>query len=157
MHVKRIFKISNIHNICNTVCVLVTQLCRTLCNPMYCRLPGSSVHGILQPRFLEKSFPSSGDLANPGIKPASLALTGRFFTAEPPGKPHLSSDDTNGNQYTLDTFHMPGLHCFSWIISFSPPNNSTDFTDKETGSEIVWNQSLWLTFLNKIIVGTFLL
>ena len=28
--------------------VKVTQLCTTLCNPMYCRLPGSSVHGILQ-------------------------------------------------------------------------------------------------------------
>jgi len=32
-------------------------------------------------------FPSSGDLLNPGIKPmspASPALAGRFFTAEPP-------------------------------------------------------------------------
>ena len=28
------------------------------------------------------SFPSSGDLPNPGIKPTS-ALAGRFFTAEP--------------------------------------------------------------------------
>ena len=31
-------------------------------------------------------FPSPGDLPNPGIKPASPALTGGFFTAEPPGK-----------------------------------------------------------------------
>ena len=29
-------------------------------------------------------FPSPGDLPGPGIK--SLALTGRFFTTEPPGK-----------------------------------------------------------------------
>ena len=28
------------------VCVLVTQLCLTLCNSMYCSLPGSSFHGI---------------------------------------------------------------------------------------------------------------
>ena len=33
--------------------VLVTQSCPTLCNPMYCRPPGSSVHGILQARILE--------------------------------------------------------------------------------------------------------
>ena len=31
--------------------------------------------------------PSPGDLPNPGIKPASLALAGRFFAIEPPGKP----------------------------------------------------------------------
>ena len=28
--------------------VLVAQLCPTLCNPMDCNPPGSSVHGILQ-------------------------------------------------------------------------------------------------------------
>ena len=32
-------------------------------------------------------FPSPGALPNPGMEPASLALAGRFFTAEPPGKP----------------------------------------------------------------------
>jgi len=31
-------------------------------------------------------FPSSWDLADPGIKLASPALAGRFFTPEPPGK-----------------------------------------------------------------------
>ena len=29
------------------------QSCRTLCNPMDCSLPGSSVHGILQARILQ--------------------------------------------------------------------------------------------------------
>ena len=33
--------------------VLVAQLCLTLCNPMDCSPPGSSVHGILQARILE--------------------------------------------------------------------------------------------------------
>ena len=32
-------------------------------------------------------FPSPWDLPDPGIEPASPALPGRFFTAEPPGKP----------------------------------------------------------------------
>ena len=35
------------------VAVLVAQLCPTLCNPVDCSPPGSSVHGILQARMLE--------------------------------------------------------------------------------------------------------
>ena len=31
----------------------VAQLCPTLCDPMDCSLPGSSVHGIFQARVLE--------------------------------------------------------------------------------------------------------
>ena len=31
----------------------VAQSCPTLCDPMGCSLPGSSVHGILQARVLE--------------------------------------------------------------------------------------------------------
>ena len=31
----------------------VTQSCPTLCDPMDCSLPGSSVHGIFQERVLE--------------------------------------------------------------------------------------------------------
>ena len=33
--------------------MLVTQLCLTLCDPMDCRPPGSSVHGVLQADILE--------------------------------------------------------------------------------------------------------
>ena len=36
-----------------TVCVKSLQLCPTLCNPMNCSPPGSSVHGILQAKILE--------------------------------------------------------------------------------------------------------
>ena len=42
--------------VCVCVCVLVAQLCPSLCDPMDCmdcRLPGSSVHGILQIRILK--------------------------------------------------------------------------------------------------------
>ena len=58
--------------------------CPTLCNPMDCSPPGSSVHGILQARILEwVARPSSGDLPDPRTELLSLmssALTGRFFT-----------------------------------------------------------------------------
>ena len=64
--------------------VLVSQLCPTLCDPMDCSLPGSSVHGILQARILDYwnglPFPSPGNLLDPGIESASPALAGGFFT-----------------------------------------------------------------------------
>ena len=53
--------------------MLVTQLCPTLCNPMDCRLPGSSVCGILQARKLEwLAIPFSRGISptqglNPGL------------------------------------------------------------------------------------------
>ena len=40
------------HPLCVCVCE-VAQSCPTLCNPMDCSLPGSSVHGISQARVLE--------------------------------------------------------------------------------------------------------
>ena len=60
------------------------QLCPTLCDPVDCSQPGSSVHGILQARILEwGACPPPGDLPDSGIEPASLlspALAGEFFT-----------------------------------------------------------------------------
>ena len=48
-------------------------LCLSLCHPMDCSLPGSSIHGILQTRILD-GLPCSppGDLPDPGIDLASL-------------------------------------------------------------------------------------
>ena len=39
--------------VCMCVCLLVTQLCPTLRNPMDYSPPGSSIHGIIQARTLE--------------------------------------------------------------------------------------------------------
>ena len=36
-----------------SVYVLVAQLCLTLCDPMDCSQPSSSIHGALQARILE--------------------------------------------------------------------------------------------------------
>ena len=63
------------------------QLCLTLCDPMNCSQPGSSVHGIPQAGTLEWTamewIPPPGNFPNPGIEPISLispALAGGFFT-----------------------------------------------------------------------------
>ena len=67
--------------------VLVTQSCLTLCDPMDCSLPGSSVHGIFQARILEWvaisfSRRSSQHLAlNPGVWHCRQTL----LPSEPPG------------------------------------------------------------------------
>ena len=54
--------------------VLVTQSRLTLCDPMDCSLPGSSVHGILQVRILEwVAIPFPGDLPDPRITPRTPA------------------------------------------------------------------------------------
>ena len=76
------------------VCMFsVAQSCLTLCDPMDCSPPGSSVHGILLARTLEwVPCPPPEDLPDPGIKPtspSSPALAGAFFTDEPPGKPRI--------------------------------------------------------------------
>ena len=45
---------------------LVTHSCPTLCNPMDCSPPGSSVHGTLQARILEwVAMPSSRASSRP--------------------------------------------------------------------------------------------
>ena len=50
----------------------IAQLCLTLCNPMDCSPPGSSVHGIFQARILE---PTSGnDFSTQGLNPPLLYL-----------------------------------------------------------------------------------
>ena len=61
------------------VCVLITQSCLTLCDPMNCSPPGSSVHGILQARILEwVAISFSRDLPDPGTW--VFCIAGRFFT-----------------------------------------------------------------------------
>ena len=70
------------------ICVKLLRLCLTLCDPMDCRLPGSSVHGKNgQPLLSRQEYwvarPSSRRSSDPGIKPASPtspASPDRFFT-----------------------------------------------------------------------------
>ena len=67
----------------------VTQSCLTLCNPVDCSPPGTSVYGISQARMMEwVAIPSPGDLTEPGIKPVSPALHADS-TTDPLRKPFL--------------------------------------------------------------------
>ena len=66
-------------------CITFNFLYVCLPPPPLLLLPAStSVHGILQARILDGlPFSTLGDLPDPEIEPASLELTGRFFTTEP--------------------------------------------------------------------------
>ena len=67
---------------------LVAQSCPTLCDPIDCSPPGSSVHGILQARILEwVAMPSSKVSSNPGMELRSPSLQADSLLSEPPGKP----------------------------------------------------------------------
>ena len=73
----------------------VAKSCPTLCDPMDCSPPGSSVHGIYQARILEWvaiSSPKGSPQPRDWTSPMAPALAGRFFTIEPPGKPLFSTD-----------------------------------------------------------------
>ena len=53
----------------------VIQSCLTLCNPMNCSLPCSSIHGFSRQEYWSGlPFPSPGDLPEPGIEPGSPTL-----------------------------------------------------------------------------------
>ena len=64
---------------------------QTLCDPMDCSPPGSSVHGFSRQEYWSGlPFPSPGDLPNLEIRTwVSCALAGRLFTTAPPRKPQV--------------------------------------------------------------------
>ena len=65
---------------CAALC-LVAQLCLTLCDPMDCSLPGSSIHGILQAKILEwVAIPFSRESSQPADQTQVFCIAGRFFT-----------------------------------------------------------------------------
>ena len=86
--------------------VLVPHLCLTLCDPMGCSLPGSSVHGVLQARIPEwVAMPSSRESSWPRdwtrISCGSW-ITGSFCITELPGLPSVFT-----RQQSLYLGHIP--------------------------------------------------
>ena len=70
------------------VCAQSLQLCLTLCDPIDCSLPGSSVHGILQVRIQERvPMLSSRGSSQLRVGTWGSCFAGRFSTVEPLEKP----------------------------------------------------------------------
>ena len=69
----------------------VAQSCPTLCDPMDCSPPGSSIHGILQARVLEwVAISFSRESSRPRDRTKVSLIVGRRFPSEPPGKSSFS-------------------------------------------------------------------
>ena len=72
------------------VCAKYLQLSPTLCNPMDCSPPGSTLHGILN--WSELPCLPPGDLPDPGIEsmsPASSAFQADSLPLTHQGSPHI--------------------------------------------------------------------
>ena len=96
--------------------MFIAYSCPTLCDPMDCSPPGSSVHEISQTRILGGlPFPSPGDLPDPGIEPGSPALQADTSPSEPRGERDLSLALALCGAEVLRPGHLP-----VWV-PFSPP------------------------------------
>ena len=68
----------------------IAQLCSTLCDPVDCSLPDSSVHGLLQARILEwAAIPFSTESAQPRDQTQISPLIKPRLPAELSGKPQI--------------------------------------------------------------------
>ena len=101
------------------ICAKLLESCPTLCDPVDYRLPDSLSMGLSVPEDWRSGlpFPPPGVLLNPGIKPVSPALAGRFFTTDPPGKPILVLEFhiTRILQLSLSTLYARPLHIVGCI------------------------------------------
>ena len=88
---------------------LVANSCPTPCDFMDSSPPGSCVHGTPSPM-------------DPGIKPKSPVLVGRFFTAKPPGNPLYTSTWASKNKTTMKKIYTKETKLIwpNWFfVSFS--------------------------------------
>ena len=101
----------------------IAQLCPTLCNPMDCSPPGSSLHGNSPGKntgvgSCSPPGPPPGDLPNPGIKCRSPTLQADSLPAEPPGKPKntgVGSLSLHQGIFLTQESNWGLLHC-RWIL-----------------------------------------
>ena len=81
-------------------CCSVIKQSPTLLQPCGLQPPVSSVHGILQARILEWiAISFSRGLPDPGIKPVSPVLAGKFFTTKVPGKHSMITIEIRAEQF----------------------------------------------------------
>ena len=94
----------------------------TLCDPIPCSPPGSSVHGIFPSKNTGVCGPCHppGDLPYPGVKPLSLrspALAGGFFTTSATWEAPGHDTSLGKTAYVVVSFH-------SISITFSNDNSA---------------------------------
>ena len=112
------------------VCAELLQSCPTLCDPMNCSPPGSSVHEFFQAKILEWvsiSFSKGSSWPRDQTCISYVIYIGRFFTNAPSGKPQtgyrvsFAQDDTVGSRQSFFDSQEIGLSTGifkPWLMSF---------------------------------------
>ena len=128
----------------------VAQTCPTLCDPMYCNLIGSSVHGIFQPRILgwvAISFPRGSSQLRDQTH-ISLIASGLF----PLSHQGIPLEQGNWGQFSPLSTIWPSAN------SLISPNLSFLFRNKQfinfnhcikLNHESVTDQGSWLSLVNR--------
>ena len=102
------------------------QSCLTLCNPMDCSLPRSSVHGILQARILEwVAMPSSRGSSQHRDWTHISGIAGGFLTTEPSGEAKINVlfPDSQFHILQCSVFKRnPLSSCNRWKVVFKENN-----------------------------------
>ena len=101
----------------------VHQSCPSLCDPMDCSPPDSTVHRILQARILEwVATPSTTGSSNPGIKPRSPALQQILYCLSHQGSHKIISSChqfVEGPHLCLLRIYDQGERLYYFIILFN--------------------------------------
>ena len=138
--------------------IVCTQSCLTLCDPMNCSLPGSSVHGIFQAIILEwVTIPFSRGSSQPRDRTQVSCIAGRFFTTEFPGKPASTHCDQPCPKRLSCYPPPPEIHTFTttsgWCYCQSP--DPVDSCQASSPLAFPWPPVQPLTFLHFLLKHLF--
>ena len=104
-------------------CCSASQLCPTLCNPIDCSPPGSSVHGIFQARILKWVAISFSKESSQPRNQTYISCLG-LFTTEPTGSPTCLSLGISFRKLPF-CYLLEGSHVFVCLLAgFSSPGPS---------------------------------
>ena len=132
----------------------VTQPCPTLCDPMDCSPPGSSVHGFLQARSgVGCHFLLQGGLPDTEIESRSLALQADSLLSEPPSRWGRGRGGWRGHKSLLYLTKIPewlerarwGLHAGDAIEGRAGlcPGGGAHRPEGKKGNRGQWDQGRW--------------
>ena len=100
------------------MCAKLLQWCPTLCDPMDCSLPGSSVHGILQARILEwVAMLSSRASSQPRDR---TCIAGGFFITSATWEacpPNGTAKTPAPHMVSKAPVSSPGPPCLVWALT----------------------------------------
>ena len=122
----------------------VAQACPTLCGPMDCRLPGSSVHGIFQARVLEwVAISFSRGSSQPRDQTWVSHIVDRRLPSEPPGKSRKKEFNLlqGKNSTFLEAWEKETSNRISKIIIIiKRQRNATQFKEQTRNTEVQINE-----------------